>query len=87
LQTGCIELYINAESADWHGSIMHKYLSSRDVPLSAEYHQSEHAEELAEKRRVPKRIVQNIEQLTAAKNLLFLRHSSERPNWVRNYNF
>ncbi|KAJ9092274.1 hypothetical protein QFC21_006916 [Naganishia friedmannii] len=76
-KTGCTELYINAKSADRLGSILHTYLSSRNVSrdqcLLAEYHQSEHTEDLSEKWNMSNRFVKDIEQLTPAENLLFLR--------------
>lgn len=76
-RTGCIDLYINAKSANRLGSILHTYLSSRNVARDqcflAEYRQSEHAGELSEKWNLPNSIVRDIEQLTPVENLLFLR--------------
>ncbi|KAJ9112226.1 hypothetical protein QFC22_006310 [Naganishia vaughanmartiniae] len=73
----CTELYINAKSADRLGTILHTYLSSNNVPRGtcflAEYQQSEHAGQLADKWSIPNRLVRDIEQLTPAENLLFLR--------------
>jgi hypothetical protein len=76
-RSGAVTLYISGKTSDRAGTILHTFLSSRGRSRSecfiAELAMAEQNECLSEMWQLPSRIVYDVEQLSPAETILFLR--------------
>jgi hypothetical protein len=92
-KSGTVTLYLSGKTPDRAGTILHTFLSSRGRSRSecfmAELAMAEQNECLSEMWQLPSRIVHDVEQLSPAETILFLRrlvlsrHADDSVFWAR----